>query len=477
MLLSKLLEDVKTQSEYSDVSVSDVTDSSSRIIADCVFVAIKGTNFDGHDFVHEALAKGAAIAVVSHDMGVDRQIIVENTREAYALMCRTYFGKPDTELAVIGITGTNGKSSTAALLCDAFSELNIPSGSIGTLGNRVGNKMFPTAYTTPAPYELYRLLRLMVNDGIKHAVIETTSQAFDQNRLSGITFEVGVFTNLTQDHLDYHGSIENYKACKKQLFLNSKNCIINSDDEAAGYMADGVPGKVITYSVDGESDYKAADLSFDEDGVAYKLNGTAIVSHPPAKFSVYNSAAAVAALECVGIPFADACDAVNDTASLKGRLEIIKTDTDYKVVIDYAHTPDGFEKVLEAVRGYTAGRVIVVFGCGGDRDKTKRPKMGRVAADLSDIAIITTDNPRTEDPVVIIKEILMGMVGSRAKTMTFLDRTEAIENALSLAKSGDTVLLAGKGHETYQIIGTERVHYDEREIVRGILERSSNGEA
>ena len=477
MLLSQLLEDVEILNEYKDAAVTDVTDSSSDITAGCLFVAVQGARFDGHDFVEEALRNGAAAVIVSRDMGVESQVIVENTRKAYALICRNFFGRPDNDLTLIGITGTNGKSSTSAILRDAFSSLQIPCCSIGTLGNTVGDKSFPTTFTTPDPYEIHRLLRLAAADGIKYAVMETTSQAFDQMRLCGIVFDIGIFTNLTQDHLDYHGSIENYKACKKQLFLNSKICIINADDEAAEYMTDGVPGKVITYSADCSSDYKAENLYFDADGVVFTVNGEKIISHIPAKFAVLNSLAAVSALECMGFSRNEAFGAVNCAAELKGRLELLKTDTDYKIVIDYAHTPDGFEKVLEAVRSFTTGRVIVVFGCGGDRDKTKRPKMGRIAADLSDIAIVTTDNPRTEDPAVIIKEILMGMVGSKAKTVTFLDRTEAIENALSLAKAGDTVLLAGKGHETYQIIGTGRVHYDEREIVSAVLERSNNGKA
>lgn len=477
MLLSQLLEDVEILNEYKDVAVTDVTDSSTRLTAGCVFVAVQGARFDGHDFVADALEKGAAAVVVSRDVGVEQQIIVENTRKAYALICRNYFGRPDNDLTLIGITGTNGKSSTSAILRDAFSSMNIACCSIGTLGNIVGDKTFPTVFTTPDPYDIHRLLRLAVTEGIKYAVMETTSQAFDQMRLCGIVFDIGIFTNLTQDHLDYHGSIENYKACKKQLFLNSKICIINADDEAAQYMAEGVKGRVITYSVECESDYKAENLRFNTDKVVFTVNGEKIISHTPARYAVSNSLAAAAALNNAGLSFADACRAVNCAAELKGRLEILKADTDYKILIDYAHTPDGFEKVLEAVRGFTTGRVIVVFGCGGDRDKTKRPKMGRIAADLSDVAIVTTDNPRTEDPAVIIKEILMGMVGSKAKTVTFLDRTDAIENALSLAKAGDTVLLAGKGHETYQIIGTERVHYDEREIVREILERSNNGKA
>ncbi len=477
MLLSQLLEDVEILNDYKDVAVTDVTDSSSGVTEGCVFVAVRGARFDGHDFIADAIKNGASAVIVSRDMGVSCQIIVENTRKAYALMCRNFFGRPDNELTLIGITGTNGKSSTSAILRDAFSSMNIACCSIGTLGNVVGSKTFPTTFTTPDPYDIHRLLRLAVSDGIKYAVMETTSQAFDQMRLCGIVFDIGIFTNLTQDHLDYHGSIENYKACKKQLFINSKICIINADDEAAEYMSAGVQGRVITYSTDCESDYKAENLGFDTDKVLFTVNGEKIVSHTPAKYAVSNSLAAAAALENSGISFKAACRAVNCAAELKGRLEILKTDTDYKVVIDYAHTPDGFEKVLEAVRGFTVGRVIVVFGCGGDRDKTKRPKMGRIAADLSDVAIVTTDNPRTEDPVVIIKEILMGMVGSKAKTVTFLDRTDAIENALSIAKSGDTVLLAGKGHETYQIIGTERIHYDEREIVSAILERNSNGTA
>ena len=301
--------------------------------------------------------------------------------------------------------------------------------------------------------------------------METSSQAFHQMRLAGIHFKVGVFTNLTQDHLDYHGTIDEYKRCKKQLFLSCDKAVVNADDETAQYMTDGINAKVLTYSKNNDADLKASNVELYDNKVSYDLLGKRVDFHIPGDFSVYNSLAAIGAVYALGFEFSAIVNAISKAGSVKGRLELLKTNTEYGVIIDYAHTPDGLEKAINAVRGFTKGRVITVFGCGGDRDKTKRPKMGRMATDLSDIVIITTDNPRTEDPDEIIKEILIGTVGSKAEVVCVTDRSEAIKYALSTAKKGDTVLLAGKGHETYQVIGKERIHYDEREIVDSILKK------
>jgi UDP-N-acetylmuramoyl-L-alanyl-D-glutamate--2,6-diaminopimelate ligase len=316
---------------------------------------------------------------------------------------------------------------------------------------------------------MHNLFKMMVDDNIKYCVMETSSQAFHQMRLAGIHFHTGVFTNLTQDHLDYHGTIEEYKACKKVLFFNCDNAVVNADDEASAYMVEGVPCNVKTYALNNDADFKADNAELFSDRVQYDLSGEKVVFGIPGDFSVYNSLCAIGAVCSLGFDLSDVISAISKANSVKGRLELLKTNTPYGVIIDYAHSPDGLEKAIKAVRGFAKGRVITLFGCGGDRDKTKRPKMGRVATDLSDIVVVTTDNPRTEDPEVIIKEILIGTVGSKAEVITVTDRTEAIKYALSIAKENDTVLLAGKGHETYQVIGKERVHYDEREVVAEIL--------
>ena len=471
MLLSELLKGINILSEYEDREISDVTDKTHKISEGCAFVCVVGARFDGHSFAENAVKEGAKAVIVSKDLGLKEQILVENTREAYAIMCKNLCGCAVDKLTVIGITGTNGKTTTAFVVKDILSSLGIKSGLIGTVKNMVGDREFHTELTPPDPYDMHALFKMMVDDGIKYCVMETSSQAFHQMRLAGIHFETGVFTNLTQDHLDYHGTIEEYKRCKKTLFLNCDKAVINADDETGAYMSDGITAEVKTYGINTPCDYKAENAEFFADRVEYDLNGERVIFNIPGGFSVYNSLCAIGAVCSLGFGFTEVVNAISDASTVKGRLELLKTNTDYGVIIDYAHTPDGLEKALNAVRGFTKGRVITLFGCGGDRDKTKRPKMGRMATDLSDIVVVTTDNPRTEDPDEIIKEILIGTVGSKAEVISITDRSEAIAYALKIAKAGDTILLAGKGHETYQVIGKERVHYDEREVVADILSK------
>ncbi len=469
MLLSELLKGLNILSDYEDREISDVTDKTNKISEGCAFVCVVGARFDGHSFAEEALKGGAKAVIVSRDLGLKEQILIENPREAYAVMCRNLFGNAVGKLTVVGITGTNGKTTTAFVVKDILKAMGIESGLIGTVKNMVGEKEFHTELTTPDPYDMHSLFKMMVEDGIRYCVMETSSQAFHQMRLAGIHFHTGVFTNLTQDHLDYHGTIEEYKACKKVLFYNCDNAVINADDENGVYMVENTPVSVKTYAVKSNANYKAENIQLYSDRVEYTLNGESVSFGIPGDFNVYNSLCAIGAVCSLGFDLKDVIDAIGKANSVKGRLELLKTNTDFGVIIDYAHSPDGLEKAIKAVRGFTKGRVITLFGCGGDRDKTKRPKMGRMATDLSDIVVVTTDNPRTEDPEIIIKEILIGTVGSKAQVVTVTDRTEAIAYALSIAKAGDTVLLAGKGHETYQVIGKERVHYDEREIVAEAL--------
>lgn len=469
MLLSELLKDINVLSDYSDREISDVTDKTMKISEGCAFVCVVGARFDGHSFAENAIAQGAKAVIVTRDLGLKEQIIVENTREAYAVMCRNLCNNSASKLTLIGITGTNGKTTTAFVIKDILAGLGVKSGLIGTVKNMVGDKEFATELTTPDPYDMHALFKMMVDEGIEYCVMETSSQAFHQMRLAGIRFKTGIFTNLTQDHLDYHGTIEEYKACKKTLFRNCDNAVLNADDEVSPYMTEGINIPSVSYGINSDCEYKAENIELLSDRVEYDLKGEHIIFHIPGGFSVYNSLSAIAGVCSLGFDFGDVAEAISTAGSVKGRLELLKTGTDYGVIIDYAHTPDGLEKALNAVRGFTEGRVITLFGCGGDRDKTKRPKMGRMATDLSDIVVVTTDNPRTEDPDEIIKEILIGTVGSKAEVVSITDRSEAIKYAMSIARKGDTILLAGKGHETYQVIGKERVHYDEREVVEEIL--------
>ena len=470
MLLSHLLEDIMVLNSFEDREITDVTDKTGNVKEGCAFVCITGARFDGHSVAENMIKQGARAVIVTRDLGLKEQIIVENTREAYAIMCKNLFGRCVDKLAVIGITGTNGKTTTAFVIKDMLKSLGVESGLIGTVKNMVGDKEFYTELTTPDPYDMHRLFKLMVDDGIKFCVMETSSQAFHQKRLAGIHFAVGVFTNLTQDHLDYHGTIEEYKKCKKELFYKCEKAVFNNDDEASAYMMDGIKAPYSTYSINNPSNYKAENVELYSDRVEYDLGDERIVFNIPGGFSVYNSLAAISAMRAIGYTDVEVASAIKCAKSVSGRVEVLKTNTDFSVIIDYAHSPDGLEKAINAVRGFTKGRVITLFGCGGDRDKTKRPKMGKIAAELSDIVVVTSDNPRTEDPEEIIKDILQGIDAENKEIITITDRSGAIIKALSIAEKDDAILLAGKGHETYQVIGKERVHYDEREVVAKALE-------
>ncbi len=470
MLLSELLKGVNVKSEYIDREIGDVTDNTKKVTENCAFVCVEGARFDGHNFAKEVMENGAVTVIVSKDLGLKEQVLVDNTRKAYAIMCKNLFGASCDKMTLIGITGTNGKTTTAFIIKDILNEFNIKSGLIGTVKNMVGDKEFHTELTTPDPYDMHKLFKMMADDDIKYCVMETSSQAFHQMRLAGIHFKVGVFTNLTQDHLDYHGTIEEYKKCKKELFKACDIAIMNADDESTDFMLDGVTCDVIKYGIEKDADLKASEIELHDNKVVYKINNNLNVDfHIPGDFSVYNSLSAIGAVNALGFTLEDTVDAISSAKSVKGRLELVDTNTPFGVIIDYAHTPDGLEKAINAVRSFTKGRVITLFGCGGDRDKTKRPKMGRMATELSDIVVVTTDNPRTEQPEEIIKDILIGTVGSKAEVITITDRSEAIAHALKIAEKGDTIILAGKGHETYQVIGKERIHYDEREIVKKAL--------
>ena len=353
-------------------------------------------------------------------------------------------------------------------------ELGIKAGLIGTVKNITGDKEYTASLTTPDSKELQSLYREMVDSGCEYCIMEVSSQALAQGRVDGCHFEYALFTNLTQDHLDYHGNFENYAAAKKKLFEISDTAIINADDKYAEYMVDGLDCRVVTFAVNAEnSDYKAKNIKCFADSVRYELltpNDIGRVSIKiPGHFTVYNSmGAAVCALE-MGISLEKVLQAVSDSKGVPGRVEVLDTNTDYTMLIDYAHSPDGLENVISSIRETTQGRVITVFGCGGDRDKTKRPKMGKIVGDLADVAVVTSDNPRSENPSLIIKDILAGMTDCKAQIDTVEDRTQAIKHAMSIAKAGDVIILAGKGHETYQILNTGKIHYDEREVVADIL--------
>ncbi len=476
MKLSDLVKDISYSGTFADREVTEITDNSSAVCPGCIFVCIEGKRFDGHTKAAEATEKGAAAVVVSRNLGLPNQILVENTRSAYTRLCAAYYGHPEKKLRMVGVTGTNGKTTTTFVIKHILDSLGFKSGLIGTVKNVIDNEDYPAAFTTPDANELFSILAKMAAAGCEFCIMEVSSQALAQYRVDGIHFETAVFTNLTRDHLDYHGTFENYMAAKHMLFENADISVINSDDEAAEYMVSGTGTKIVTYSAKQDnSDFTAKNIRSSATGLKYELVSSSDIGrvkfNVPGLFNVYNSMAAIICVMELGLNFKAVLDAISTFTGVPGRMEVLPTGTPYTVIVDYAHTPDGLENVLRSLREVCEGRIIAVFGCGGDRDKTKRPIMGGIGANLADIAVITSDNPRTEDPMAIIEDVLEGTAKHTAKIVVECDRTKAIAKALSLAQEGDTVLLAGKGHETYQILSTGKIHYDEREIVDSILKQ------
>lgn len=474
MKLSDLVQDLGVACMAADREISFITDNSKKVENGCIFVCIEGKHFDGHTKAKEALENGAAAVVVQKDMGLREQILVDNTRAAYARLCAAFFGHPERKLRIIGVTGTNGKTTSCFIIKSVLDSMGYKTGLIGTVKNIVGDKEYPAVLTTPDCYDLFSLFREMVDSGCEFCAMEVSSQALDQRRVEGVHFEAAIFTNLTQDHLDYHGSFENYMAAKHMLFENASLSIVNIDDEAAEYMLDGTDGRKVTFSVNNnDCDYSAKNIRISSSGVKYELVSNSNIGRirftVPGKFSVYNSMGAAVCLVEMGMDFKGVLDGLEKCVGVPGRMEVVPTETPYTVLIDYAHTPDGLENVLGCVREITEGKVITVFGCGGDRDRTKRPIMGDIAAQLSDVAVVTSDNPRSEDPDAIIDDILEGVKKHISKIVVEPDRRKAIAKALSMAHEGDIVVLAGKGQETYQILADGKIHFDEREVVAEIL--------
>ncbi len=474
MKLSELLKGIKVINDYADVEIGDVTEDSRLVKEGDLFICIKGASFDGHGIASEMLEKGAAAIVCERDLGLENQVIVDNSRAALSPICANFFGNPAKKLKLIGLTGTNGKTTTAFLIKQILESCGKKTGLIGTVMNMVGSEVYPAHYTTPAPYELQSLFAKMVEAGCEYCVMEVSSQALAQGRVNGLSFLLAAFTNLTQDHLDYHKTWENYFESKRILFENCETAVTNVDDKYGLKIVEALPCRIRTYAVKNlNSDYTARNVAFAPDGVKYELVCEQIgrVECPiPGRFSVYNSLCAASVALELGFNFRDVVIALSKTNGVKGRIEVVPTDTDFTVIIDYAHSPDGLENIITSLKEIARGRVVTLFGCGGDRDKSKRPKMGRIAAELSDFCIVTSDNPRSEEPSKIIEDILEGMKGIKTRYKVIENRKEAIEWAVRNAKENDIILLAGKGHETYQILRDKTIHFDEREVVKEALE-------
>lgn len=472
MLLKDLIPNVSKK--FADIEITGITSDSREIKEGYAFVCINGVTDDGHKYAAAAAENGAAVVITERKTGVKNEIIVSDTRELYADMCAAWFGRPAVDLKLIGVTGTNGKTSITYMLKSILEHAGYKVGLIGTIQNMIGDEALPTKNTTPGVYELNRLFALMKEKGCEYVVMEVSSHALDQKRVCGLCFDAALFTNLTQDHLDYHITMENYLAAKKRLFKMCKTAIVNSDDEYCEQLINGLDCKVVSYSLGDNSTYSAKAVKYYPTSVEYELVSNNILNHikfnTGGKFSVYNSmCAAVTALE-LGLPISTVADAIQSIEGIKGRAESVPTGRDFTVIIDYAHTPDGLKNILKTFSDCEKNRVIALFGCGGDRDKTKRPIMGNIAVRYADYVIVTSDNPRSENPDDIIKDILVGTEGYGTPVKVIENRVEAIKYAVKIAKPNDIIVLAGKGHETYQILKDATIHLDEREVVREALD-------
>jgi UDP-N-acetylmuramoyl-L-alanyl-D-glutamate--2,6-diaminopimelate ligase len=446
-----------------------------------LFVAVRGFASDGHRFI-SAAAAGGAVAVLCEtapENGVPF-VRVADSRLALALASCSFFERPADRLHVIGVTGTNGKTTTTLLMKHVLERaLGAKVGLIGTTGNWIGARELPTERTTPESYELQKLFREMLDAGCTHVVMEVSSHALALSRVAGFRFALGIFTNLTQDHLDFHRTMEEYAAAKAKLFAACDRAVLNYDDPWAARMASAAAGPVTTFSLEhNEADLVAKDVRLAPASVkfcAVAENEIARVSLPiPGRFSVYNALGVLAGAAALGIGLEAGAAALSTATGVRGRMEPVPTGGDYTVLIDYAHTPDALENVLKAMRETSNGRVVSVFGCGGDRDRTKRPILGRSGTELADFAIITSDTPRTEDPEAIIADILAGVTAEKSRWTAITDRRAAIRYAIENHRPGDVIVLCGKGHETYQEIQHVKHHMDEREIVAEILEQGGN---
>lgn len=458
---------------------SSISDDSRTVEPGGLFIAVRGWQSDGHDFLDAAAARGASCAIVEDPTRTSLPaLVVRKGRQAAALAAATAFDNPARDLTLVGVTGTNGKTTTTSILRHLLDDGSRSSASIGTLGVLVGSEgsVLPggSGLTTPGPVELQRVLRALTGKGVRAIAMEVSSHSLDQRRIDGIEFNAALFTNLTRDHLDYHGSMEAYLAAKARLveYVRSGGTVIVNAD-APEWAALRPSGSKLTFAISANADVRAHGVRYVSSGSEWRLvtpGGEAQVRLPLiGDVNVQNALAAAASAFALGLPVADIASRLNTVPQVPGRLEVISNRP--TVLRDYAHTPDALERALGTARAFTTGKLIVMFGCGGDRDKGKRPLMGEIAERGADTVIVTSDNPRTENPESIIDEVEAGMRGSGHERV--VDRRAAIERAIQLASDGDIVLLAGKGHETYQIRGTVSYPFDEKEIVNEIVGKSA----
>lgn len=489
--LGALVTDIEVAETKGDMNtvVKGITYDSRQVKPGVAFVCVEGFKTDGHNYVDSALEKGASAIVAQRHIPVPEGVplvITPDTRKALALMGNAYADYPSRKLKMIGITGTNGKTTTTYLIEQILREKGYKTGLIGTIMNKIGDQVFPVKNTTPESLDLQLLLKEMVDQKVTHVVMEVSSHALELDRVAGVEFDTAVFTNITQDHLDFHETMENYLAAKTKLFSGldsysgkhtAKYGIINIDDTGSDSLMRATAGKVMTYGINKNCDVKASNISLKTNGVTFDVStpdrDISLQLRLTGQFNVYNTLAALAVGLAEGIDIEDIKNALESVKGVPGRMEPVDGGQDFTVLVDYAHTPDGLENIIKAAREFTGGRVITVFGCGGDRDRTKRPIMGEISARLSDYSILTSDNPRTEDPLFILSQIEEGVrrAAGQSGYIVIPDRRDAIDYAIKMARPEDVVLIAGKGHETYQIVGENVLHFDDRETASELLKQ------
>ncbi len=477
MKLKELLKDIDVVSLRApgDMEITDVCYDSRKAAPGAVFIAVRGYETDGHKYIPAAAANGASLVICEEAPDTEiPYVLVKDSRRAMAVAASNFFGRPAEELTVIGVTGTNGKTTTTNLIRSLLTAVTgAKTGLIGTNENIVGDKVYPAEHTTPESRDLMALFREMADIGCRYAVMEVSSHSLYLDRVCCVPFAVGCFTNLSQDHLDFHKTMDAYLEAKMKLFDLSAAAAVNRDDAAAEKILPALRIPCVGYGLGEDADLRAEDVRLLPDRVeftaCYQGRRAEACLHIPGRFSVYNALAALSCCLALGLPLEKLAAALADCKSVKGRMEVVPTGRDFTLLIDYAVTPDALDNMIRTVRDTAAGRVGVLFGCGGDRDRTKRPKMARVVGQLADYVIVTSDNPRTEDPEAIIAEILPGFQGLDTPYVVIPDRRKAIRWGIEHAQPGDTLVLAGKGHETYQIVGKTKYHMDEREIAAEVL--------
>lgn len=476
MLLQELLKNT-TISDDINIDITGIAYDSRKVKTGDVFVCIEGYKVDGHNFVDSAIEKGANAIIAQKEIAVPEGIAlirVGNTRKVLAEIASKFYGEPSKKLNLIGVTGTKGKTTTTFMIKKILEAAGHKVGLLGTIANYVGEKVMDADRTTPESLEIQMMFADMLEQGIDTVIMEVSSHSLDLYRVHACEFDLGIFTNLSRDHLDFHKDFENYFSAKAKLFNICKSAAINVDDEYGKRLVITCKCPYKSYGIRNQADLKAEKVVIKEEGTKFEieLNGERLqVEVPiPGTFSVYNAMAAISACISFNVDGRTIVEALKNI-KVPGRAEIVETKDNYTVMVDYAHSPDSLENILNAVKMYAPGRVVSIFGCGGDRDKTKRPIMGEISGRLADFTVITSDNPRTEDPETIVAEVEEGIKGTKAEYIVQSDRYKAIQYAIENAKEKDIILIAGKGHETYQIFKEDTIHFDDREVAREIIDK------